>query len=422
MSQKKLSRLAIHPEVLKKLNGSGIHNAQDFLDCSELQVMAIADLDFITTQSLFELVSESASPRIHSAAHIFAARLSKIAFLPLRLPSLDHVLGGGLSRGTLSEIVGPAGVGKTQLCLMLTAVTGLAETMGGLGEGTGVLFFDTESKFSAQRLVEIAQAQASSWYGAGTPSDLSPRPSTSDHFEAVDFDGGYGTPEHGIATARVVELLERTHVISVDSSADLLQRLDSLETILIEQRIGLIVIDSIADLVRKDAASKSSSVSHSKRPKHSDSQHESQAHVQSHLISIAATLKKLADIFHLVVLITNQVTGNYQLDGRKGSDDDEINSHSQAPAQLTLISGSSNNLAMFSQTSTPSSIPPSIALGANVVPALGNSWHHCVSTRLVLEQFPTHRTMTISKSPITTKSSCQFEITQAGLVELSGQS
>ena len=38
--------------------------------------------------------------------------------------------------------------------------------------------------------------------------------------------------------------------------------------------------------------------------------------------------------------------------------------------------------------------------GAAAVPALGNSWHHCVSTRLVLEHFTTHRQLTITKSPI----------------------
>lgn len=48
---------------------------------------------------------------------------------------MDAALGGGLSRGSLSEVVGPAGAGKTQLCLTLAAVAGLPESMGGLGEG-----------------------------------------------------------------------------------------------------------------------------------------------------------------------------------------------------------------------------------------------------------------------------------------------
>ena len=66
---------------------------------------------------------------------------------------------GGLSRGSLTEVVGPAGVGKSQLCLTMCACAGLPEALGGLGEGTGVLFLDTEQKFSPHRVQEIAKQQ-----------------------------------------------------------------------------------------------------------------------------------------------------------------------------------------------------------------------------------------------------------------------
>ena len=34
--------------------------------------------------------------------------------LPLRVPSMDHALAGGLPFGAVSELLGPAGSGKTQ--------------------------------------------------------------------------------------------------------------------------------------------------------------------------------------------------------------------------------------------------------------------------------------------------------------------
>ena len=55
--------------------------------------------------------------------------------------------------------------------------------------------------------------------------------------------------------------------------------------------------------------------------------------------------------------------------------------------------------------------------GACVIPALGNSWHHCVSTRLVLEHFTTHRTVTVTKSPIAAQHTARCELTAAGLIE-----
>lgn len=42
---------------------------------------------------------------------------------PTGLPELDHLLGGGLPRGRLSEFVGPASSGRTSLALSLLATT-----------------------------------------------------------------------------------------------------------------------------------------------------------------------------------------------------------------------------------------------------------------------------------------------------------
>ncbi len=35
------------------------------------------------------------------------------------MQALDDLLGGGISPGCITELVGPAGIGKSQLCLML---------------------------------------------------------------------------------------------------------------------------------------------------------------------------------------------------------------------------------------------------------------------------------------------------------------
>jgi RecA/RadA recombinase len=203
-------------------------------------LMTTADLSHSQAQEVLCMVASSASPKLHSAAHIFHSRMSNVSFLPLRLAKIDRLLGGGLSRGSISEVVGPAGVGKTQLCLTLTAVAGLARSLGGLGEGTGVLYFDTEGKFSAQRLVEIAQAQSPSWFGNGSGKGCAintsysqsqgrgppSRSSSGLDLERSELTGGerISTPPdgNGLATARVVELLERTHVCNVENSEDFL--------------------------------------------------------------------------------------------------------------------------------------------------------------------------------------------------------
>ena len=51
----------------------------------------------------------------------------------------------------ITELVGPAGVGKTQACLMLAAQACLPVRLGGLGEDAGVVYVDTERKVHSER-------------------------------------------------------------------------------------------------------------------------------------------------------------------------------------------------------------------------------------------------------------------------------
>lgn len=69
---------------------------------------------------------------------------------------LDALLGGGIPVGTVSEISGPPGVGKTQLLLQLAVSAVLPVEFGGLDGGC--LFVDTEGSFVPYRLEQIATA------------------------------------------------------------------------------------------------------------------------------------------------------------------------------------------------------------------------------------------------------------------------
>lgn len=93
------------------------------------------------------------------------------------LPELDTALQGGIPHGSITELVGRSGNGKTQMCLTLTthacvttpckwAPRGLGVrvsfcspcpfTAADTGQFGCVVYFDTENKFSAARLTEIA--------------------------------------------------------------------------------------------------------------------------------------------------------------------------------------------------------------------------------------------------------------------------
>lgn len=126
--------------------------------------------------------------------------------------------------GSISELVGPAGAGKTQMCLTLAVAAAAPPRAGGLGGG--VVFIDTEQKFSGVRLAEIARAKFPTVYGADAP------------FEA--------------AQSALRELTGKVLVLTPSTLSEILQRLNGLEEALIDHGVRLLVVDSVAALARAE--------------------------------------------------------------------------------------------------------------------------------------------------------------------------
>ena len=74
---------------------------------------------------------------------------TKMRHVPTGLPVLDHALRGGLRVGTITELVGRAGTGKTQLAMQLCVMAARYSQ--------GCIYIDTEKKLSLPRLREIAE-------------------------------------------------------------------------------------------------------------------------------------------------------------------------------------------------------------------------------------------------------------------------
>ncbi|KAK6935977.1 LOW QUALITY PROTEIN: DNA recombination and repair protein Rad51-like, C-terminal, partial [Dillenia turbinata] len=69
--------------------------------------------------------------------------------LPTCLRGLDEALCGGIPFGALTELVGPAGIGKAQFCLKLSLLASLPARYGVLNGH--VIYIDVESKFTSKR-------------------------------------------------------------------------------------------------------------------------------------------------------------------------------------------------------------------------------------------------------------------------------
>lgn len=217
-------------------------------------------------------------------------KAAELKRLQTGVPLLDSFLQGGIPSNSITELVGAPGIGKTQLCHMLVAN---ALRFSGDRESSTVLYLDSENAFSAQRIRELMTYE----------NEICPS----------------NPPFPDVAAA-----IERVKVRNVKSSSSFSELLDTLDAAIIESNVKLVILDSVAALVRHEF----DSASVFKR--------------QNLLTLWASRLKAIAEDFNIPVIVTNQVTSYGPNDG------------------------------------DPMSIKTPIA-------ALGTGWYHSVNTRLTLQ-------------------------------------
>ncbi|XP_048075944.1 DNA repair protein RAD51 homolog 2 isoform X7 [Ursus arctos] len=304
MGSKKLRRVGLSQELCDRLNRHQIVTCQDFLCLSPLELMKMTGLSYGGVHELLCMVSRACAPQMQT-------------------------------------ITGPPGCGKTQFCIMMSILATLPTNMGGL-EGA-VVYIDTESAFSAERLVEIAESR---------------------------FPRYFNTEEKLLLTSSKVHLYRE---LSCD---EVLRRIDSLEEEIISKGVKLVIIDSVASVVRKEF----------------DTQLQGNMRERNKFLAReAASLKYLAEEFSIPVILTNQITTH--LSRGLASQADLV-----SPADdLSLSEGSSGSSC--------------------VTAALGNTWSHSVNTRLILQYLGSERRqILIAKSPLAPFTSFAYTIKKEGLV------
>ncbi|KAL4420437.1 hypothetical protein ABPG75_010093 [Micractinium tetrahymenae] len=253
MATRQLARMGLPPELAVRLAARNLVTARDLFARTLLDLVELLDLPYDTVKAILGDVARRIVPQPQSALDLLRAAAAQPLHLRTSLPPLDEALFGGLPAGSVTEVVGPAGLGKTQLCLQLSVLACLERQ----AEGGSVVYLDTEKKFSSRRMAQIARER----FPDSFPSE-----------EAV------------------AALMGRVLVYNPTSSQGLLSTLQSLEPAIIDHRVRLLVLDSAASLARADFAPGS-------LPDR-----------QRMLGQQASRLKYLAEAFRIPVLVTNQVT------------------------------------------------------------------------------------------------------------------
>uniref|UniRef100_A0A8D0FNV3 DNA repair protein RAD51 homolog 2 n=1 Tax=Strix occidentalis caurina TaxID=311401 RepID=A0A8D0FNV3_STROC len=338
MAAKKLRRARLSEELCERLSRYQITTCQDFLCLSLLELMKVTGQSYYDVQKLLCKVSRACAPKMQTA---YEMKLRKSvnpssAFLSTTLHSLDKVLHGGVPCGSLTEITSPPGCGKTQFCIMVSVLATLPVSMGGL-DGA-VIYIDTESAFSAERLVEVA---------------------------------GSRFPTYFDSDEKLFCMTRSIHLYRELTCGTVLKRIMSLEEEIISKKVKLIIIDSVASVVRKEFDTKLQG---------------NLAERSNFLARGASVLKYLAEEFSIPVILTNQIT-------------------------TSLSSG----LAIQADLVSPAD-DLSLSEGY-VTAALGNTWSHSVNTRLILQYHDLlTRQLLVAKSPVAPFSSFFYTIEKSGLV------
>jgi RecA/RadA recombinase len=104
--------------------------------------------------------------------------------LPTCLPSFDRILRGGVRMGTVTELVGKSGTGKTQLALQLCIAAAKFNQ--------GAIYIDSEKKLSLPRLREMSER----WRAHGLQERRQRRLEQSQNNTVGGVGGGVGTDHH----------------------------------------------------------------------------------------------------------------------------------------------------------------------------------------------------------------------------------
>ena len=152
----------IGPATKSHLKESGIESIRDLVvrgphDIAESTGMSIEkSIDLCnkarTKLEEYEIVNKS----FISATELYNKR-KIIDRISTGSENLDKLLGGGVETGSITEIYGEYGSGKTQICHTLAVLVQLKRKEGGLDGNT--VYVDTENTFRPERIASISNAR-----------------------------------------------------------------------------------------------------------------------------------------------------------------------------------------------------------------------------------------------------------------------
>ena len=238
---------------VKKLIAGGFHTVQSLIMTPKKNIIQVKGISDQKCEKILDAATKLFPTGFSSAAAYQEVR-KKVIKVSTGSKELDKLLGGGIESNSLTEIFGEFRTGKTQICHTMCVTCQLPLELGG-GEGK-CLYIDTEGTFRPERLEPIAE-------------------------------------RYGLKYSEVLENVTFARAYSSDHQEKLLVEAAKM---LAESHYALIIVDSCTGLYRSEFSGR--------------------GELNARQIRLSAFLKsllKLADEYHVAVVVTNQVVA--QVDG-----------------------------------------------------------------------------------------------------------
>ena len=244
--------------LLDKLEGAGIDSVSDLATKTTSELLEDYNSNYdedtrgideetisnLVMRAKLKLIEDGLIQKEFSTAEDILEVRKKLIRFTSGSQAFDLFLGGGIETQALTEIVGEFGSGKSQLCYTICVTANEGSS------DNGIIFVDTENTFRAERIHQIAESRG------------------------LDAE----------------EIMKKIFVCRIYYSAHLEAVIRSLAKYIEQYKARLVIIDSIISLHRAEFAGR-----------------ETLAERQQRLNLILHKLIRLAEIYNVAVVYTNQV-------------------------------------------------------------------------------------------------------------------
>ncbi len=237
----------VGPSTAQKLIEAGFSSIEAIAVATPQEITAATGISLPAAVKIVKAAREALDIRFKTARELKEERL-KVRKITTGSKNLDGLLGGGVETRTVTEFYGEYGSGKTQICHQLSVNVQLPEDKGGLG--AKAVYIDTEGTFRWERIEQIAR-------GVGLDPD---------------------------------EVMEKIYWIRAINSHHQMAIVDELFDLVKKDNIKLIVVDSVTSHFRAEFPGR-----------------ENLAMRQQLLNRHLHQLMRLAEIYNVAVVVTNQV-------------------------------------------------------------------------------------------------------------------